>query len=102
MSTMAPVSYRCYNPDDPVSGYGGIPRNITVFVTKLQSAGYSTYQVGKWHVGSAATDHILTSRGFDTYFISFRSLFAYKFVQLITTGHKLDQLSTHPIACFTV
>ena len=46
---------RCYNPDDPVSGYGGIPRNMTVFVTKLQSVGYSTYQVGKWHVGSATT-----------------------------------------------
>ena len=48
---------RCYNPDDPVSGYGGIPRNMTVFVTKLQSAGYATYQVGKWHVGSATTLH---------------------------------------------
>ena len=59
---------RCYNPDDPVSGYGGIPRNMTVFVTKLQSAGYSTYQVGKWHVGSATTDHIPTGRGFDTSF----------------------------------
>ena len=28
---------RCYNPDDPVSGYGGIPRNMTVFVTKLKN-----------------------------------------------------------------
>ena len=28
---------RCYNPDDPVSGYGGIPRNMTLFVTKLKN-----------------------------------------------------------------
>ena len=27
---------RCYNPDDPVSGYGGIPHSMTVFVKKLK------------------------------------------------------------------
>ena len=38
------------NPDDPVSGFQGIPRNMTGIATKLKSAGYSTHQVGKWHV----------------------------------------------------
>ena len=58
----------CYNPKDPVSGYGGIPRNMTVFASKLKSAGYATYQVGKWHVGMATTDHIPSGRGFDSSF----------------------------------
>ena len=58
----------CYNPKDPVSGYGGIPRDMTVFATKLKMADYATYQVGKWHVGMATTTHIPTGRGFDTSF----------------------------------
>ena len=58
----------CYNPKDPVSGYGGIPRNMTVFASKLKSAGYATHQVGKWHVGMATTDHIPLGRGFESSF----------------------------------
>ena len=33
----------CYNPKDPVSGYGGIPRDMTVFATKLKMADYVCY-----------------------------------------------------------
>ena len=58
----------CYNPDDPVSGYGGIPRNMTVIAAKMKEAGYATHQVGKWHVGLATPDHIPKGRGFDTSF----------------------------------
>ena len=57
-----------YNPKDPVSGYAGIPRNMTGIATKLKEAGYATHMVGKWHAGGATPDHIPTERGFDTSF----------------------------------
>ena len=57
-----------YNPDDPISGFAGIPRNMTAIATKLKSAGYATHQVGKWHAGAATSDHIPTGRGFDSSF----------------------------------
>lgn len=40
------------NPDDPVSGFQGVPRNMTGIATKLKGMGYATHQVGKWHAGS--------------------------------------------------
>ena len=57
-----------YNPDDPVSGFQGIPRNMTGIATKLRAAGYATHQVGKWDCGMATPDHTPTGRGFDTSF----------------------------------
>ena len=42
-----------YNPKDPVSGYAGIPRNMTGIASKLKEAGYATHMVGKWHAGGA-------------------------------------------------
>ena len=55
-----------YNPKDPISGFAGIPRNMTGIATKLKSAGYATHQVGKWHAGGATPDHTPAGRGFDT------------------------------------
>ena len=37
-----------YNPKDPVSGFAGIPRNMTGIAEKLKSAGYRTHMTGKW------------------------------------------------------
>ena len=34
---------------DPVSGFQGIPRNMTGLATKLKTAGYMAHMVGKWH-----------------------------------------------------
>ena len=43
-----------------VSGFKGIPRNMTGIAEKLREAGYATHQVGKWHAGAATPDHIST------------------------------------------
>ena len=57
-----------YNPNDPISGYAGIPRNMTGLATKLKKAGYATHQVGKWDAGMATPDHTPMGRGFDSSF----------------------------------
>ena len=68
VNIMNPIIASQYNPDDPVSGYAGIPRNMTGIASKLKKAGYATHMVGKWHIGAATPDHIPTGRGFDTSF----------------------------------
>ena len=57
-----------YNPSDPVSGFEGIPRNMTGIGTKMAKGGYITHQVGKWHAGMATPDHTPVGRGFNTSF----------------------------------
>ena len=60
------ISPSSYNPKNPVSGYQGIPRNMTVIAEKLKEAGYATHQVGKWDAGMATPDHTPKGRGFDS------------------------------------
>ena len=55
-----------YNPNDLVSGFQGIPRNMTVIAEKMKKAGYATHQVGKWDAGMATPTHIPYGRGFDS------------------------------------
>ena len=55
-----------YNPNDPISGFQGIPRNMTVIAEKMKQAGYATHQVGKWDAGMATHTHIPLGRGFDS------------------------------------
>eukprot|EP00118_Oscarella_pearsei_P025457 m.308219 g.308219 ORF g.308219 m.308219 type:complete len:548 (+) comp43581_c0_seq1:478-2121(+) len=55
-----------HNAKDPVSGYAGIPLNMTVIAAKLKQAGYATHHVGKWDAGFATTVHTPLGRGFDT------------------------------------
>ena len=57
-----------YNPNDPVSGYSAIPRNMTGLAEKMKDAGYATHQVGKWDAGMATPDHTPQGRGFDSSF----------------------------------
>ena len=57
-----------YNPNDPMSGFAGIPRNMTGIAEKLNQAGYVSHMVGKWHAGDATFDHIPTGRGFNSSF----------------------------------
>lgn len=57
-----------YNPEDPVSGSGGIPRNMTGMAAKMKEAGYKTHMVGKWDAGAATPQHTPWGRGFETFF----------------------------------
>lgn len=57
-----------HNPDDPVSGFAAIPRNMTGMAAKLKLGGYKTHQVGKWDAGMATWDHTPVGRGYDTSF----------------------------------
>ena len=57
-----------HNPNDKVSGFAGIPREMTGLAEKLQSAGYATHQVGKWDAGMATPDHTPRGRGFQSSF----------------------------------
>ena len=43
-------SERNHNPADPVSGFAGIPRNMTTIGVKMREAGYKTHYYGKWRV----------------------------------------------------
>jgi len=36
------------NPDDPISGYAGVPTRMTTIPAKLKKAGYATHYTGKW------------------------------------------------------
>lgn len=60
-----------HNPDNPISGFAGIPRNMTGIASKLKSAGYATHMVGKWDAGMATPDHSPRGRGYDTDLIYF-------------------------------
>ena len=66
MMTIRSIQHASYNPKDPVSGFQGIPRNMTVIAEKMKKVGYQTHQVGKWDAGMATPTHIPTGRGFDS------------------------------------
>lgn len=56
------------NPDDPISGFQGIPRNMTGIAEKLKGQGYKTHMVGKWDAGMATPDHTPMGRGYDSFY----------------------------------
>eukprot|EP00595_Chromulina_sp_UTEXLB2642_P000323 CAMPEP_0196761698 /NCGR_PEP_ID=MMETSP1095-20130614/1002_1 /TAXON_ID=96789 ORGANISM="Chromulina nebulosa, Strain UTEXLB2642" /NCGR_SAMPLE_ID=MMETSP1095 /ASSEMBLY_ACC=CAM_ASM_000446 /LENGTH=1008 /DNA_ID=CAMNT_0042111583 /DNA_START=472 /DNA_END=3501 /DNA_ORIENTATION=- len=45
-----------------------LPLTETTIAQEMQSAGYRTYMVGKWHMGFSTTSHLPSSRGFDYYY----------------------------------
>ena len=55
-----------YNPRDNISGFQGIPRNMTGIAEKMREGGYATHFVGKWDAGMATFEHTPMGRGFDT------------------------------------
>jgi len=57
-----------WNPENKVSGYGGVPPNMTLMGTKMKEAGYNTAYTGKWDVGFASTAQMPYPNGFDKFF----------------------------------
>ncbi len=58
------VKISAHNPNDPVSEFQGVPRNMAMISVRMKEADYiyATHQVGKWHIGFATPK----GRGFDT------------------------------------
>lgn len=54
------------NRSDPISGFAGIPRNMTGIATKMAAAGYKTSFFGKWDAGMATLDHTPHGRGYQS------------------------------------
>ena len=55
------------NADDPVSGFAGIPRNMTTIAWRMRDAGYTTHAVGKWDCGMATPEHTPLGRGYESW-----------------------------------
>eukprot|EP00039_Didymoeca_costata_P024829 m.11611 g.11611 ORF g.11611 m.11611 type:complete len:580 (-) comp4490_c0_seq1:211-1950(-) len=62
------VAPEVYNNKNNITGFAGIPRNITCIANKMKEAGYHTVQVGKWDVGMATIDHTPYGRGYENSF----------------------------------
>ena len=62
------------NRDDPVSGFAGVPREMTGLGTVLKSAGFATHFVGKWDAGMATPDHTPAGRGYNSSLLYFHHL----------------------------
>ena len=62
-----------WNPSDPVSGFAGIPRNMTGIAQKLRGAGYRTAFTGKWDAGMATPQHTPWGRGYEQFYGCFRA-----------------------------
>ena len=56
-----------FNPGPPTTVPFGLPLSETTLASRLQSAGYKTGMVGKWHLGNQP-EYVPTSRGFDEFF----------------------------------
>ena len=54
-----------YNPEDPVSGFSAIPRNMTGLAEMMKRGNYRTVFAGKWDAGMATMDHTPRGRGYD-------------------------------------
>ncbi|CAJ1426803.1 unnamed protein product [Effrenium voratum] len=66
------VAVTAQNRADPVSGYAGIPRNMTGMGVKVKEGGYRTHYTGKWDAGMATPEHTPFGRGFETSFLYFQ------------------------------
>jgi len=56
-----------WNKTNKISGYGGVPPNMTLMGTKMKAAGYKTAYTGKWDVGFASEAQMPYANGFDTF-----------------------------------
>lgn len=72
----------------PYDQHSGLPRDELTFGDRLQSAGYRTGLIGKWHLG-ASEPHHPNNRGFD-YFYGFLSGGHSYFPKNVTTYYPLQ------------
>ena len=63
-----------HNPLDPVSGFAGVPRNMTTIAWKMREANYSTHYYGKYHIGMATADHAPAGRGYESAAVYFNGM----------------------------
>mmetsp|Transcript_31566 Transcript_31566/g.75636 ORF Transcript_31566/g.75636 Transcript_31566/m.75636 type:complete len:642 (+) Transcript_31566:51-1976(+) len=85
------------NASDPVSGFAGIPRNMTGLGEKMRLAGYRTHMVGKWDAGMATPQHTPLGRGYETWLGYFQHANDYyrKNTGLQATGEVDSCLNAH-------
>jgi arylsulfatase A-like enzyme len=62
---------------------GGIPLGQPTVANWLQTAGYTTYAVGKWHCGYAMDELLPTSKGFDHFYGFYQGAIHYDTLQYI-------------------
>mmetsp|Transcript_55934 Transcript_55934/g.142268 ORF Transcript_55934/g.142268 Transcript_55934/m.142268 type:complete len:542 (+) Transcript_55934:112-1737(+) len=84
------VAVTAQNKEDPVSGFAGIPRNMTGMGAKVKEGGYKTYYVGKWDAGMATWDHTPMGRGYETFFGYFHHAEDYWTQRLSASDYKAD------------
>lgn len=77
------------NPEDPVGGFSGIPRNMTGIATRMKEAGYRTHATGKWDAGMATWDHTPMGRGYETWFGYYHHANDY-YTQQVTRSNSLS------------
>lgn len=78
------------NPDDPDSGFAGVPRNMTGIAAKLKTAGYTTAAFGKWDAGMATPEHTPRGRGYDHSLIYFHHANDYWAMSTVTECEALS------------
>jgi len=85
------------NASDPVSGFAGIPRNMTGLGEKMKAGGYRTHMVGKWDAGMATPQHTPLGRGYETWLGYFQHANDYyrKNTGLQATGEVDSCLNAH-------
>ncbi|XP_077994328.1 arylsulfatase B-like [Glandiceps talaboti] len=55
----------------------GLPLNFTLIPQRLREQGYSTYMVGKWHLGFCKWEYTPSERGFDRFYGYYNALEGY-------------------------
>ena len=56
-----------YNVEDPVTGFQGVPPDMTLVSELMKKGGYVTRFVGKYDIGMATSRHHPKARGFDSW-----------------------------------
>ena len=56
-----------FNPNDTVSGFSGIPINMTTLPEKMRAGGYIPHAIGKWHAGMYSHRQTPLGRGYESW-----------------------------------